>query len=443
MTNQEKIDKYMNRNIKLCPAFLGISYDVIFIWTISTMYFTTQKGLTMSQTIMLDSVLMLAGCLLCVPIERLFRNIKPLKASIIGNLGYVVFILLCLFGTQYVTFIIAQIFLAFGYVVASIKNNKLLTESLSLVKRDKEFNKISGQGLAVHYITEAVGAIVVTYVYDWRPEMVFVMSLCMVVLVEIIGFCMKEPAKFQESNFVVDAKAKDESKKEQKVDASKQPDSYAKILMSSFFIMMLVYMFFYRGANAVVGSGFKMYLQEAVELNAVPMWLYGYIYAAFRAMGAISSKYQFKFDLKFGVRSLIIFNTMLILGFLISGIVYLFTPFSIVGLVLIIICNYVLSALRAPNQIFVNNYMQVCVAPKNIEKTYSIRTIVEYLGYAVWNFIYSMLVGVFNDSYGLTSITFVALFSVPIIVSLILFIRALVKKHAQKYTIIKDEYVND
>ena len=102
-----------------------------------------------------------------------------------------------------------------------------------------------------------------------------------------------------------------------------------------------------------------------------------------------------------------------------------------------------LTALRAPNQIFVNNYMQVCIAPKNIEKAYSIRTMVEYCGYASLNAVYSLLVGLFMNNYGWTSITFIAISFPPLVIALALFVRALVKKYAQKYTIIKEEYVND
>ena len=68
---------------------------------------------------------------------------------------------------------------------------------------------------------------------------------------------------------------------------------------------------------------------------------------------------------------------------------------------------------------------------------------VEYLGYALISLVYSMLLGVFNDNYGLTNLTYISIFAIPLVISLIFFIRALVKKHAQKYTVIKDEYTID
>ena len=74
MTSEENKILYMNKNIKAFPPYLAFTWDVIFVWAISTMFFTTQKGLSYSQTIMLDSILMLAGCLMCIPLSRLFQK---------------------------------------------------------------------------------------------------------------------------------------------------------------------------------------------------------------------------------------------------------------------------------------------------------------------------------------------------------------------------------
>ncbi len=408
------------------------------------MYFTTQKGLSMSQTILLDSIRMFAGCFLCIPIERLFKKITPIKSSMIGNLFYILFLIICIYGKNFFSFAVAQIFLAIGYVICAIKNNLILSQTLESVHRDKDFNKISGKGLSLHYIIDSIGAIIATYVFTYNPDLCLWLSVFVISFSEMVGLLLKEPSKFQNKNIELNEKMQSDSSQLTFQDTKKnKADSYVKILMSSFLVFMLVYMFFFRGANAVISSGFKMYLQQAIDFGRLPIWMFGYIYALFRIVSAFSSKYQFKFDLKFGVRSLLIFNTILILGFVVSGTIYLFTPFSVVGFIGIIISNYLLATLRSPNEIFINNYMQVCIAPKNIEKAYSIRTMVEYLGYACWNSIYSLLVEMFSDNYGWTSITFVSLISLPIIISLILFVRALVKKHAQKYTIIKDEYVND
>ena len=438
MTNQERKEFYMNRNIKLSPSIISLTWDVIFVWTISTLYFTTVKGLSNAQVIALDSILMLFGCLFCIPVGRLFQNVRPIKAVRIGLIGYAIYLLICIWGPKenFLVFVLAQPFLAFGYAVMSVKINSVLNDSLSVVKRDKDYQRVYGKGLGLYYVIECVGAILITYVYNWKPYMVYVCSIGIVFLCILISFLYKDPKKFMDKNVNVDPKVDVEK-------VVKKPDSYSKILKSSFFIFLLIYAFFIRGVLSISSSSYKIYLNYLLSADAIPIWSYGYLFAAARISSAFMSKYQFKFNLKFGVRSLIIFNVLILLTFAGTGIIYLINPTSVVSIVLVVLLSVIMCALRMPNQIFLNNYMQVCTSKKNIERAYSIRTMVEYMGYALISSVYAALLSGFKDNYGLTNLVYIGIFAIPLIVSLVLFLRAVIKKHAQKFTIIKDEYTKD
>ena len=435
MTNEERKEFYMNRNIKMSPSLIALTWDVIFVWTISTLYFTQIKGLTNSQVIALDSILMVFGFIFCVPLNRLFQKISPIKATRIGLLGYVGYLVLSILGNNYFTFIVAQAFLAFGYALLSVKANSVLTQSLNAVKRDKDYQRVYGKGISMVYVIECVGAIVVTYVYNWQPHMVYIASLAVVILCILLTFLFKEPSKFMEKNVDIDAK---EIKPE-----TKKPDSIKKILKSSFFVLLLIYAFFIRGVLSISGSSFRIYLNGLISSGAIPLWSYGYIYAGSRIMIALVSKYQFKFNLKFGVRTLLIINALILICFIGTGVIFVLNPTSIYSIVAITILGYILCALRMPNSIFINNYLQVCTTKKNIEKAHSLRVMVEYLGFAICSFVYSLLLGLTSDNYGLTNLIYIAIFGIPLVASMMLFIKALIKKYAQKYTVIKDEYTND
>ncbi len=437
MTNEERKIQYMNRNIKLSPSLIALTWDVIFVWTISTLYFTTVKGLTNAQAVALDSILMFAGCLMVVPVTKLMQNIKPIMATRIGLFGYAAYLLLCIVGNSYPIFIFAQFFLAFGYAVMGVKSNSVLTESLAVVKRDKEYQRIYGKGISLLYIIEFFGAIGITYVFDWKPEAAYLISLGVVGIAMLLTFLFKDPAKFMQKNAQITAK------EENVVAADKKPDSFGKILKSGFFISLLIYGFFFRGVVSITGSALKIYLNEMVATNMLPMWLYGYVYAISRLVNSMTSKYQFKFNLKWGVRTLLIINSLVIIGFVGTALFYLMMPGTYFGMIATIILFYCLCSLRMPNQIFLNNYLQVCTSTKNVERAYSIRVMVEYLGYAVISFVYSFLIGILNDNLGLTHLIYMGIFIIPLVVSLVVFIRALCKKYAQKYTIIKPEYTED
>jgi len=438
MTNEKRKEFYMNRNIKLSPSLIALTWDVIFVWTISTLYFTTVKGLSNAQVITLDSILMLFGCLFCVPVGKIFQKVRPVKAVRVGLLGFALYLLICILGPKgnFFVFVLAQPFLAFGYAVMSVKVNSVLNDSLTEVKRDKDYQRIYGKGLSLYYIIECVGAIVITYVYDWKPYMVYICSIAIVLICFLLTFLYKDPKKFMEKNVNIDARV-------ETVKTVKQPDSFGKILKSSFFIFLLIYAFFTRGVLSISSSAYKIYLNGLLSVDAIPIWSYGYLFAMARIFSAIMSKYQFKFNLKFGVRSLIIFNVFILLTFIGTGVIYLLNPTSIISIILIVALSVIMCSLRMPNQIFLNNYMQVCTSKKNIERAYSIRTMVEYLGYAIISAVYAALLAGFGDNYGLTNLVYIGIFAIPLIVSLILFLKALTKKHAQKFTVIKDEYTKD
>ena len=266
--------------------------------------------------------------------------------------------------------------------------------------------------------------------------MVYVFSICIVILTMLLTFLYKDPQKFMDKNVSINAKV-------EVAKVVKKPDSFGKILKSSFFIILLIYAFFFRGILSITSSAYKIYLNGLLAVDAIPIWSYGYLFAGARIFSAIMSKYQFKFNLKFGVRSLIIFNILVILTFVATGIIYLINPTSIVSIVLIVALSLIMCSLRMPNQIFLNNYLQVCTSKKNIERAYSIRTMVEYMGYAAISSIYALLLAGFNDNYGLTNLVYIAIFAIPLIITLVLFLRAVIKKHAQKFTVIKDEYTKD
>lgn len=476
MTNEERKDFYMNRNIKVLPLYYAFTWDVMFVFTISTLFLTSQKGLSFSQVIMLESFRTLFTCIMCIPISKLFEKVPATTCSRISNLGFIGFLLLSIFGTSYIWFIFAEFFLALAYSIKSVKDNSMLNDSLRLVNRDKDYQRIYGGGLSVYYIAEAIGAIVITYIYNWQPYACYYISLAVVILILLYSFLIKNPEKFEPSNIQINAKVESEIpiknenkneniiKKDVKIDINaeniennkkqnkklrkrnttkQKPDGYLKILLTPMFLTMIIYLLFYRGVLAVDTSAFKTYLNILTDNGIIPVVVIGYLFAGVRLCTFISTKYQFKFNLKFGVRSLILFNVLAILTFVINGVTYMIAPASILSLVIISISSIIQSSIRMPNQIFCNNYMQVCLKRKNIERAYAIRSSIEFGAYSMMSFVYAGILELMNNDYGKTNLIYISIFAVPLIISLIVFLRALIKKHTEKYTIIKEEYVED
>lgn len=431
MISEDKKDLYMNRNIKLHPLYNALTWDVFFVWTIQTLFLSTQKGLPYSQIILLDSILMLFGCITTVPLNRIFKKVKPVLATQLATIGYGLFLLLIMLGTSYWVFILAQLFLAFGYTVNGIKANTILNLSLKNVQRGKDYQRIYGKGMSIYYVFQTIGAIAITFVFSWKPMACYIISLAIVVFTELYSLTFVDPTKFQEQNVNLQQ------------GTTPTTNKHKSRLFSTFFVTLLLFIFFLRGVLSITGSAYKIYLQQLISHGTIPLKFFGFFYAGMMATSALSCKYQFKFDLKFGVKSLILFASCILISFVGTGIMYIISPFSILTLILITILSYIQHAVLMPSRIFVNNYLQVCSDEKNIEKAHSYRILAEYMGYALISFLYSTLLAVFNDNYGKTNLVYISILAIPLIVSLTLFIRSLIKKHTEKFTIIRSEYTDE
>ncbi len=438
MTNEERKQYYMNRNIRLYPFYLALTWDVIFVWTISTLYYTQFKGLTFPQAIMLDSVQTISACIMCIPVTKWFTKVSSVTASRFGTLGYMIWLLILIFSPKgnFLLFAFGTIFLAFGYIIFSVKNIAILNNSLHVVDRDKDYQRVYGKGVNYYYVLEALSAIASTYLFSVHPTLPIALAFCVLVFSQGFSLFLKNPEKYQAQN--VDLKPLTYKEKQ-----ARKPDGFLKILSSSFIVTLLLYAFFFRGALSVDTTQFRLYLQQLTESGKMPIWLFGYIFALMRIIMGLSSKYQFKFNLKFGLRSLIIFVVTFFVSIVTSGLIYLFMPNSVFKIVLLLLVMLVTCCLRSPNSIFLNNYMQVCTQTKNHERLYALRTIAEYSGIAIINLFYAQLLNIFNDNFGWANLIYAGVLLIPIVTMLIFFIKVLIKKFASKYTIIKPEYTID
>lgn len=432
--NEQSKYNYLNRNIKLYPMYGAFIWDLFFVWTIMTLFLTNVKGLSNSQVVLLDSIQMGISFLLCIPISKLCHKLSSVVASRIAQISYALFLIITMLGETYAVFVVARILLAIGYILNSVKGEQILNLSLLQVNRRNDYGKISGKSFSNYYLFDAIGAVVITMIYGWNPYACFIISLVVVVFSILYSFLFKTPEKFMATN--VDIKQPINTKQ-------KKSDGYFKILSSGFVISLLLFLVIMRGALSISSNAAKIFLQMWTDSSKIPLWSFGVIYGIMKVCTALSSKYQFKYDLKFGVRSLIIFATFAILTPLTNGVVSLLYPNSYIGFVIVILSTFIQATLWIPCNIFVTNYIQVCMPQKNIEKLYTLKTMSGHLGYAIGSLIFSALMKGFNDSYALANIFYILILAIPLIISTLIFIRLLIKKYASKYTVIRPEYTED
>lgn len=431
MTNKEKLDRYMNRNIKIFPSYLSLTWDILFIWSISTMFYTQVKGLSYSQAVSLESILTLFSCVFCLFVIKFMKKVTPIKTMRLATLSALMYVLFLIFSKNYTQLVIAQAFLGFTYACGLIKSNFIITQSLSVVGRDKEYQKVYGKGLSGFYILEAICCIASSYIFEYNPYLVYWLAAGIILFTFIYSFLFVEPTKYQEKNV--------EIKANKKTTNSKMKTSKSVI---SFIVVLIIFAFIARATLGIASGNFRIFLQEMINMDKLPLWAFGYIFAGMRISIALSTKYQFKYDLRYGVKCVIAFISLAILTFLLNGLIFLNMKINTFAIALIIIFSYIQNSLRAPLNIFVNNYIKNCIPESKTETIFALRAMMEYLGHSLGALLLSQLINI-NNNYGLANLLFVSIISIPLIISTIVFIRMLIKVYANKHTVIRKEYVED
>lgn len=457
--------KSLEKNIKIFPFYRAFSYDFLFLWTISIIYLTW-KGLTYSQTIYLDAIFMLVAFVLQIPLTKLTQKMGRGVSIRLAGLCCVAFCVIFLVCNNFWWFALANAFYGISASIKNVCDAEILALSLKKLGRDKEFSKIEGKGTYWHYIFESVSAILsgymLEYISPYAPVVGTLVCSCILVLLSCLLKDPKDGELLEElQNIDFDATEKHKKpilkspvaieynmsniKQEIKLQAktrkrkSKKDMSYKDLLKDKFVISMMIFCFCYYGIMSVYSSLAKVYYQDV----GTKAYMFGYIFFGFKLVTAIASKYQFKYELKRGVRSLIIFAVLTIFTFGMNGIMATINPTTVVSIV-IISCMFVIqNAIRSPYRIFVKNYINISSEKENLTKVLTLYSMAEYLGYSFITIIVATVLDLTNNSFATTNLIITAIIAIPMIISIIVFVKELIKKYAKKQTIIRDDMKDD
>lgn len=458
--------KSLERNVKIFPLYRAFSYDFLFLWTISIMYLTW-KGLSYSQVILLDAIFMLAAFIVQVPVTKIIKKIGRGTSIRISAFCCVAFSVIYLVCSEFGWFVLAYCFYGLSASIKNVCDPEILALSLKKLGKNNEFSKIEGKGSFWHYIFESVAAILSGYMFQYlSPYSPVVGTLICSILLVVTSFMLKDPkdgelideiviekeqkskepkrAMLKTSEAIsynlasMSAEAKIITNKPRKR-KSKKELSYKALLKDKFIISMMVFCFCFYGIMSVYSSLAKIYYQDI----GTKAFMFGYIYFAFKMVTAICSRYQFKYELKHGVRSLIIFAGLTIMAFGLNGILANINPSAVISIIVITLMFIIQNAIRAPYRIFVKNYINVSSEKENLSKVLTLYSMAEYLGFSFITLTVSLVLSLTNNSFGTTNLIITAIIAIPMIVSIIIFIKELIKKYAKRQTIVREDMKDD
>lgn len=420
--------------------------------------YLTWKGLSYSQTIYLDAIFMFSAFVLQIPLTKFVQKIGRGNGIRIASMCSLTFCIIYLLCNNFWMFALANVCYGVSASIKNVTDAEILTLSLKKLGRNKEFSKIEGKGTFWHYIFESVAAILSGYMFSYVSPYAPVIGtlICSIILV-VLACSIKDPI---DDELIEELREEKENKKlavlkrtDDKIVAIEKPKvklsakkrknknelSYTTLMKDKFIISMIIFCFCYYGIMSVYSSLAKIYYQDI----GTKAWMFGYIFFGFKIVTALASKYQFKYELKRGVRSLIIFAFLTIFAFGINGIMASISPTAVVSIV-VISCMFVIqNAIRSPYRIFVKNYINISSEKENLTKVLTLYSMAEYLGYSFVTIIVAVVLDVTNNSFAKTNLVITAILAIPMIISIIIFVKELIKKYAKKQTIIREDMLED
>lgn len=420
-------EKELNKNVKLYPSYRAFAYDFLFLWTISILYLTEVKGLSFSQVILLDSIFMLSGFLLQIPITKIIKKIGRVPAARIASLSWLGFSLIYLLGNGFPVFILANVLYGIGNAIRNITDIEILSLSLKKLNRKKDFARVEGKSMFIYNITEGISSIAAGYLYEFISKYAPIIGtvICSSISV-ILSFIIKDP---------LDEESEELELQQIQENKAKREPSYKALLKRPFVISMIIFCFCFLGMTSVQNSLAKIYLQD---INT-PAYLFGYIFCALKLISAFTYKNEFKYELRKGVRSLIIFVSLLLITYISNAIIYSINPTAVVSIILILAMFVGQQIARSSYRISVKNYINSCSTKNALSKTLTLYSMAESLGYAFVTLFISLILEISNNSFVIANLSLVGLLGIPLIVGVILFVRALIKSYLSRCTIIRKD----
>lgn len=418
-------EKELNRNVKIYPWYRAFSYDFVFLFTISILYLTEVKGFSYSQSLLLDAIFMLTCFALQIPISKVIRKLGRTTCAQLASLCSILFVLIYLLAGNFWWFLFANTLYGLGTAVRNIADIEILSLSLKKLNRKKDFAKIEGRGLFGHYVFEGISAVASGYLYEFVSPYspIIFTGICSIVLL-VLSFILKDP--------IDEIDAEQELKIEERKNANSP--SYKTLLRRPFVFWLVIFAFSFFGIINIHSLMAKVYYQS---INT-PAYLFGYIFCGFKLLTAIASKYSFKYELKQGVKTLIIFSGIALLSYFICGICYLISPAAILSVIAISIMIALQHIGKSVYRITIRDYITSGVSKNALTKTLNLYSMAESLGYAAVTSFASLIMKI-SENYGTTNLALVGIIALPLIFSAVMFIRSLIKVYTARCTIIRKD----
>lgn len=272
--------------------------------------FWQENGLSLTQIMILQSLFSVAIVLLEIP-TGYFADIFGRKKSLIFScIFWASGVLFYGFGHNFYQFLIAELLMAFGLSFASGADSALVYDTLKELKQEGSYKKVWGNALFFALIANSISSIIGGFIAEVSFRWTFYAMVPFMIFLIPLSMSFKEPKRdkliFERGYaFELLKVLKDNIIKNEKIR------------------WLVVYSAIIVGFNSAVLWLYQPYF----KLTGLDIFYFGFAFAAFGAVAALSSKYAHRIEEKLGQRySLIMLIVLIGVSYLLMGnFIYLFS----------------------------------------------------------------------------------------------------------------------
>jgi MFS family permease len=265
--------------------------------------FLTAKGLSFTEIMLLQSISAISVFIFEVPTGALADKVGRKYSVILGAFLWALGLFLYIGGKSFIVFMLSEIVFSLGSAFRSGSDSALIYDSLKLLGREKEYQKVEGKARSFALYAQAVGSVLSSFLYEADIYLPLVVSILFMAVTIIIALRFKEP-------HIEENQGKAELNYFQQI---KESGSY--ILhhdkLKAIVVFSMIFYVFYR-------TGF-WYFQPYMESVSIPVKYFGLLFFLFNITAAFISKRSGYIMDKTKPKTLTFMAFLMIISFLILG----------------------------------------------------------------------------------------------------------------------------
>lgn len=304
------MDDVFKSNIWKYYLFYFLSEFTLFLPFI--VYYFQELGFSLSKIAILFSITAITVFIFEIPSGYIADKIGRKKSLIISTILQLIGVIILFSSQNYLMLVIAQIFNGLAWAFVSGADSAFLYDTLILLKREKDYKKIEGKARFCSEIAVILSGILGSLIIALGIKQTILITLIGYTVLVFVTFSFKEPPR------------KISEKHKIHIEIKQMWFIIKKSVANKKLLGLFCYLFVMLGISNTIFIIYQPYFRA----TSLPLYYYGYIFAAFSIFTAIAALKAHYIENKIGVYwSLILMPLFLAFSLIGASLVFMWAGF--------------------------------------------------------------------------------------------------------------------